>query len=193
MPKSPTPMHCKEQLARLFKNQPELAHAIQHDAVKPAFLKQIVSFSEDDQRALVSLFAAFSLSHQTQAQWLQWLPEIAYSSGSSIAEILKSDAIKNICNDDKRNNPQKIQSLHEALFALRFPLYTQMLAQWELAEKELNPDRQQVRFTPSAAFEKNKLEVAITVTDGKKARALFKKLSEIGAASWEKLIYPINF
>jgi hypothetical protein len=47
-----------------------------------------------------------------------------------------------------------------------------------------------VQFKPSEAFEKNRLEIKITVSDGVKAGTIIRRLAEIPPLEWDSLIYP---
>ena len=43
------------------------------------------------------------------------------------------------------------------------------------------------------AFEKNRLELRITITEAEQARAIFSRLSELEPDDWNRLLYPAQF
>ena len=61
---------------------------------------------------------------------------------------------------------------------------------WSYMVNKVNPDQRRIRFNVSEAFEKNRLEIRITLDEAEKATELISKLGSISKDTWERLIYP---
>lgn len=146
--------------------------------------------NETDLAVCLDLFAKIPFSRQQQRELLEWLPEIAFSSGETVCSVLNDNEINDILRNEKINIPQKAQKIRDCFFQKRFPTIVKVKECWTEHINKINPDPSKVHFSTSEAFEKNRLELKITLIDGQKAVSILKKLSEISKEDWEKLIYP---
>jgi hypothetical protein len=150
-----------------------------------------------DQAAFLDTFRGIDFSQQTQREFLEWLPEIAYSRKMTVSGLLQSEDIQKIINDDILNNPQKIEAIRALLHSWKFPLYDEALKKWKklaVATSKAaleNEPSSRVVFSPSPAFEMNKLEIRITINHAPAAKEIFQKLSEVPQKTWSQLIYPV--
>jgi hypothetical protein len=150
-----------------------------------------------DQAAFLETFREMLLSQQTQREFLEWLPEIASAQKTTVEEILHSENIQKTIADKTLNGPQKIESIRAVLFSKKFPHYSETLKRWKKLASALtktvlkNEPSSQVVFIPSPGFEKNNLELRISIAHAKAAGEIFSRLSEIPTDMWGKLIYPI--
>jgi hypothetical protein len=149
------------------------------------------------QAAFLEVFKDVGLSLQTQREFLEWLPEIAFATKTTIADILRSSDIQKIMNDKILNSPQKIEAIRTRLHACKFPLYDATLTKWKKLAAATsrsaleNEPSSKVVFVSSPAFEMNKLEIRITINHAPAAKEIFQKLSEVPQTTWSRLIYPV--
>jgi hypothetical protein len=100
-------------------------------------------------------------------------------------------------SDTTLNSPQKIEAIRNLLFSEKFPGYNEVLKKWKkLATTTANTvlanePSSKVAFIPNPAFEKNNLELRISIAHAKAAKELFTRLSEIPQDTWSRLIYPV--
>jgi hypothetical protein len=150
-----------------------------------------------DQAAFLDAFRGIDLSQQTQREFLEWLPEIAYSRKMTVSELLQSEDIQKKINDKILNNPQKIEAIRTLLHSWKFPLYDETLKKWKkiaaTTSKDVieNEPSSKVVFVPSPAFEMNKLEIRITINHAPAAKEIFQKLLDVPQKTWSQLIYPV--
>lgn len=173
----------------------------QNDFVKSAVyshnvhIENIHSFlllTEPDQQAYLDFFANLPLSLQYEREFLEWLPEIAYSQQKQVSDIFSSQDLLKIKTDTLLNSPQKIQKIRSILFALRFPHYDELLEEWKnLAHKNFS-DTSKIAISPNPFFEKNKLELRLTFTHTEEAMAITQRLSQIPKETWKRLIHPVK-
>jgi len=137
------------------------------------------------------------LSLQTQREFLEWLPEIAFARKTSVRSLVHSSDIRKITSNSMINNPQKIEALRSLLHSWKFPRFDEALKKWKLLAGATtrtvlgNEPSSKVVFVPSPAFEMNKLEVRITLNHAPAAKEVFQKLSDIPQTTWSQLIYPV--
>jgi hypothetical protein len=153
--------------------------------------------SSQDQAAFLDAFRGIDLSLQTQREFLEWLPEIAYSKKLTVSELLQLEDMHKKIHDKILNNPQKIEAIRMLLHSWKFPFYDETLKKWKklasLTSKEVleNEPSSKVVFLPSPAFEMNKLEIRITINHAPAAKEIFQKLSDVPQKTWSQLIYPV--
>ena len=148
--------------------------------------------TESEQAAFCRFFSGFSLSLQAQREFLEWIPEIASASEGSVEKILDDHQVRCIIGAADLNQPQKIQHIRKRLFALRFPEYSKVLHDWEHCANVCNPDKKSVRFIAPAGFEKQRLEVHLTIESVEQVRTILSGLNAISDDQWNKLIAPLN-
>lgn len=143
-----------------------------------------------DQAAFLSLANELRLSSQTEREFLEWLPEIAYSRKQSIASLLESDEIKAARNSPVLNAPQKIERIRAYIFSSRFPRYDAALKQWKQLSQKTFGKISGVAVTPNPYFEKNKIELRISISSARGACDVMGKLAAIPEGTWVSLIDP---
>jgi ribosome maturation protein Sdo1 len=127
---------------------------------------------------------------QQQRELVEWLPEIAFAEEKSICALLKESQISEILQNQSINQPQKAQKIRDLIFEKRFPDLVALKQKWSYMVNKVNPDQRRIRFNVSEAFEKNRLEIRITLDEAEKATELISKLGSISKDTWERLIYP---
>ena len=148
--------------------------------------------TREDQTCFLKVFKNMKLSLQTQREFLEWLPEIAYNENTTVCEILSETQITTILEDAKLNDPQRIQKIHSYLYEKKFPRLSDARNIWKKQAAALNPDPSCVTFVPNPYFEKNLLEIKISVTNSRGAATIFKKLANVSPGEWQTLIYPLS-
>jgi adenylate cyclase class IV len=123
---------------------------------------------------------------------MEWLPQVAYSKRCSVNKILGNEKFIKINENRKLNDPQKMAKIRDLVFTMKFPNFMRAKESWKKLEKNTNPDPVRVQFKPSEAFEKNRLEIRITVADPENIKEILDKLHLISGDIWKKLIYPFQ-
>jgi hypothetical protein len=158
---------------------------------------ELCQWEDRDRRAFLECFRGLSLSAQTQREFIEWLPEIAFEKKETVAGVLQSKKILGIIGNGVLNNPQKIEAVRAFLYSLKFPLFEEAMEQWKktaAATSRLaleNEPSSKVVFMPSPAFEMNKLEIRITINHAPAAQSIFRKLAEVPQRTWSQLMYPM--
>jgi hypothetical protein len=153
---------------------------------------------KQDRTAFLDMFRDLELSQQTQRELLEWLPEIAFSKNMSVSDLLQSKEMYNILENKTLNAPQKIEAVRDVAYAWKYPAYSEALKNWKHTAAATsravvdNEPFSQVVFLPSPAFEKNKLDIRISIGHARAAKELFERLSQIPQSAWARLIYPVE-
>ena len=153
---------------------------------------------KQDRMGFLELFRDMKLSQQTQHEFLEWLPEIAFSRAVSASDLLRSKEITGLMNEATLNAPQKIEAVRDLLHSWKYPAYSGALKTWKQAAAATsravaeNEPSSRVVFMPSPAFEKNRLEIRISIGHARAAKEVFEGLSKIPQSTWAKLIYPVE-
>jgi hypothetical protein len=159
-------------------------------SIHPANAAAFARLDASDQQAFLSLVHGLRLSLQTEREFLEWLPEIAFSCGQSVKAVLQSDGIIAAQKSTFFNAPQKIEKIREHLFSLRFPQYDATLKKWnQLAQKTFGK-MSGVLVRPNPFFEKNKIELQISISSASQARELMARLAAVPESTWASLIDP---
>ena len=178
------------ELTPLLDAPVAVVEAVLQGALHAPCVRDFCLLSAENQAAFLNAFSTVRLSLQTQREFLEWLPEIAFIKKTTITALLCSSDIQSILNNAKTNNPQKIEALKNQIYALRFPQVTAMQQVWQELANNHNPDSKRVNFSHSPAFEKNRLEIKISVTESEQIKKIISDLNGIDEKSWETLIYP---
>ncbi len=181
-----------EQIVPLLQSESHIQEAVFNGTIEISLIGSFKVLSSDDQRSFLNTFNKLKLSVQTQRELLEWLPEIAYTSNTTVRTILEDEDIRQVLGNTTRNAPQKIDQIRAFIYARKFPRLSEARTVWESQAKACNPDPGSVTFTPQLFFEENKLEVAVSLTDAQKAADIFKKLAAISPVDWQKLMYPCD-
>jgi len=180
----------KATLAPLMSAGKPMIEAVAGGKLHPGVLTMFLLLSPSDRSAFLKTFSAAQLSFQTQREFLEWLSEIAYSESVSVGSILKDKKILDILNNKKLNWPQRIPRIRDILYHRRFPRLATLEKKWKKLATHSNPMLSNVQFSPSPAFEKNKLEIRINLTEPETATEIFTKLAQVPQETWKNLIYP---
>ena len=181
-----------EQLLQLYNSEDHVKDAVFEGTIDLSLISLFEVFTVEDQLYFLTAFKDFKFSMQTQRELLDWLPEIAYTGKTTISEILSAPKMKEILENSSLNRPQKIQKIHAYLYTQKFPRLSEAQIIWKKQSASCNPDTGHVTFTPYPFFEKNQLDISISVTTADQATEIFKKLSSISQEEWAKLLYPLR-
>jgi len=169
---------------------PPVLEAVARGYVDLPLAPVLDQFAPSDLSAVLDLYARFPFSRQTQKEFSDWLPELGFRERCPITEIISSPEVQEIIVHPKLNAPQKIEKLRQNLYERRFPTIIKAKKTWESRAAAINPDTKAVVFKAADAFEKNRLEIKITITSAAQAQELFSKLSTVPPPAWDQLIYP---
>ncbi|HLV32004.1 MAG TPA: hypothetical protein VKY57_10580 [Chitinispirillaceae bacterium] len=182
----------ERQSIELLQNCPDkVIDAVESGKLEFGLLSDFLLLGNDSD-AILDLFTMFSFTRQTQKELLEWLPQLAYSKRCSVNKILENENFVKINENRKLNDPQKMAKIRDLVFTMKFPNFMRVKESWKKLEKNTNPDPVRVQFKPSEAFEKNRLEIRITVADPENTKEIFDKLHLISGDIWKKLIYPFQ-
>ncbi len=181
-----------EQVLKLLQCENHIQEAVFNGFLDISVISLFTVLSTDDQHSFQTRFKDYKLSMQTQRELLEWLPEIAYSKDTTVRDILADPHIRNTLKEPAQNAPQKIEQVRAYLYAQKFPRLSKARSTWETLAKTLNPDPSCVTFTPQPYFEKNRLDVSISLTDAQKGQKILTALAAIPQKDWQKLIYPCD-
>jgi hypothetical protein len=146
-----------------------------------------------DQKAFLALSNELHLSLQTEREFLEWLPEIAYSRKQTIASVLESDEILAARKSPVLNAPQKIERMRAYIFSLRFPMYDAALKQWKQLSQKTFGNMPGVAVVPNPYFEKDRLELRISISKADEACEVMRKLAALPKSTWAALINPMEY
>jgi hypothetical protein len=178
------------ELKQLSDCEPGIIDAVAAGALERSLAPELQRLDPDDRTAILSFIRTYSLSRQMQREFFDWLPELAFREHCSVNRILTLDELIGISSDAKLNGPQKIDKIREFLYNRRFPTLARAKQTWKEHAAKLNPAPRQVQFKAADAFEKNRLDLRITLSSAEEAKEIFTKLSTIEPMEWNCLIYP---
>jgi hypothetical protein len=153
---------------------------------------------KQDRTAFLETFKDLALSQQAQRELLEWLPEIAFSRNISVSDLLKSKEMYDILENKTLNAPQKIEGVRDIAHSWKFPAFGGALKTWKQTASTTaravleNEPSSQVVFLPSLAFEKNRLDIRISIAHAGAAKEIFERLSRVPQSTWAHLIYPVE-
>lgn len=179
-----------EYLEQLQSSNDITKNAVFDNQLDLSLISYFKILSEHDQQNYLKTFFDFNLSFQTQREFLEWLPEIAYLKKTTVTEILNSPDITEILGNQELNPPQKIHKIHACLFCLKYPRFSEVQKSWKKHADTVNPDPKKVSFLPEPFFENSRLELKITLTNPDEAKSIFKQLNDLSSEHWQKLINP---
>jgi hypothetical protein len=184
------PLKTIAELAELVDCPADTINAVCSERIHLQNAADFSLLAEDARIRFLQFSEGLELSVQTQRGFLQWLPEIASQRNCSIKDILVLPECTVTRNDPKRNDPQKIQAIRLFLHSLRFPRFDADLSNWKALWRKLNPDSAAVHLLPDPFFEKDRIELRITVSDPGKARKIFGSLAVVSEDNWKELMHP---
>lgn len=151
---------------------------------------ELLMLSDSDQKSIIDFFSQLQYSRSTQREFIEWIPEIAFIKNCKAASVLNSPEIREILDHKASNPPQKVAKIRDILFQERFPALSEAKKTWTELSRKVNPDTSHIQFIPSDSFERNRLEIKITISSPDEVLSIFEKLKIISFKQWEKLIYP---
>lgn len=178
------------ELERLLDCPLPILNAVDRGVADCTIVSDLNSMSTADRDAFLNLFSKVSFSRQQQRELIEWLPEIAFTEKCSVQALLGQISITEILENGSVNQPQKAQKIRDQIFKKRFPNLVELKQRWSGLVNKVNPDPARIHFNVSEFFEKNRLEVKLSLNEAQKATELFAKLGSICEETWEKLIYP---
>lgn len=152
---------------------------------------EISRMSKSDQESLIKLFEGMLPSLQLWREIVEWLPELAHVYGISVPELCNQEKMIALQNQKTLNSPQKLEKIREIFFDLRFPTYSAARKNWRELVHKTSPDATRVAFKETPGFEKQRLEVKLTLKNPDEALRICQGLSAISREIWKKLISPI--
>ncbi|MCX7726144.1 MAG: hypothetical protein N2053_04785 [Chitinispirillaceae bacterium] len=180
----------RHELERLSECDFSIQSAVNDKILDSSVAFEVNRMDVNDKDAIISFFESYSFSKQMQRELVDILSELAFRERCSIKDLLALEPIKEIERNNKLNNPQKIEKIRNFLFELRFPLVTKAKKLWKEKTSSINPDPSRIHFKPSESFEKDFLEIRVSVSSAKQAKEIFTKLSNISEDEWGEIIYP---
>jgi hypothetical protein len=180
---------CRE-IERIESITPELLALIENSTLDISVAQDFLALDSKSRDAIKALFIALQFSRSTQRELIDWLPEIAYTKKTTIPELAGSPEIDAIISHQTLNAPQKVQRIRDHFYELRYPMFVSAKEEWQALARKINPLPSRCQFIPSEAFERNRLEIKLTVTKHEEIELLLEKLKNIPSEQWDKLIYP---
>ena len=189
------PMDSREryEIEQLAACDAPVIDAVYNNIIERNLAAEAQRLSPPDRAAVFAFAHRYRFSRQMQRELLDWLPELAFREKCTIADILLLPEIVEIEKNTRLNAPQKIERLRTALFNRRFPTLARAKKVWDELAARCNPDSRLVQFKPAEAFEKNRLELKITVSNAEEAKTVFNRLATIDSTDLNRLIYPAQF
>lgn len=175
---------------RLVNCSPEVIAAFKSGTLDLHAAADIDRLDPRERTAMLSFISTLSFSRQMQKEIIEWIPELAFRERVSIVDLLNAEWIVTILKNDRMNAPQKIDKLRLSIYEHRFPTIARAKKAWIETVAKINSLPQNIQFKPSEAFEKNRLELKITVSSAEEAHHIFTMLEEIPVTTWDQLIYP---
>ncbi len=180
---------CRE-IERIASITPELLALIESTALDISVAQDFLALEKQNRDAIRELFTTLQFSRSTQRELIDWLPEIAYTKKTTVRELTGSPEVDTIIRHQTLNAPQKVQKIRDHFFELRYPMLVSVKEEWHALARKINPLPSRCQFIPAEAFERNRLEIKLTVTRHEEIELLLEKLKNIPSEQWDKLIYP---
>lgn len=180
---------CRE-IERISSITQELLALIESTALDISVAQDFLALEKQSRDAIRKLFTALQFSRSTQRELIDWLPEIAYTKKTTVRDLAGTPEVDTIMRHQSFNAPQKVQKIRDYFFALRYPMLMTVKEEWYALARKINPLPSRCQFIPAEAFERNRLEIKLTVTKHEEIELLLEKLKNIPSKQWDKLIYP---
>lgn len=186
-PFSPKERH---EIEQIFDISDTLLDHLESSHIDLNVVPELLLLDQSAQDVLLHFFSHLQFSRSFQREFIEWIPEIAFRKSCAIADVVDAPAITEILHHKSMNPPQKMQKIKDFLFRERFPVLAEARSGWTELARKLNPDPAHLQFLPSDSFEKNRLELKITISNSNEILSIFEKLKIITSEQWDKLIYP---
>lgn len=178
------------ELELIFGAPEHFLSIIETGHLESGLVPELLMLSDSDQKSILDFFSKLQFSRSTQREFIEWIPEIAFKNSCKAESVLNSAEIREILDHKASNHPQKMQKIRDHLFQKRFPALSEAKKIWTDLARKVNPDTAHIQFIPSDSFERNRLEIKITISNPDEIVSIFEKLKIIPFEQWEKLIYP---
>jgi hypothetical protein len=188
--KFPFSQNERREIEQIFDISDKMLDQIEKSHVDLNVIPELLLLDKPAQSILLHFFSQLQFSRSFQREFIEWIPEIAFRKSCTIAEVIESPQISEILHHKSMNPPQKMQKIKDFLFRERFPVLAEAKSAWTELARKLNPDPAHLQFLPSDSFEKNRLELKITISNPDEILSIFEKLKIITSEQWSKLIYP---
>jgi hypothetical protein len=188
--KPPFTLKESREIERISSITPELLTLIESTALDISVAQDFLAMDTQSRDAIREIFTVLQFSRSTQRELIDWLPEIAYTKKTTLRQLTGSPDISAIINHQTLNAPQKVQKIRDYFYSLRYPMIMSVKEDWHALARKINPLPSRCQFIPSDAFERNRLEIKLTVTKHEEIELLLEKLKNIPSEQWDKLIYP---
>lgn len=188
----------RQELKDLLTCGVEVVDAVAQGRLTLRAVSDFCLLSKTEQMLFLNSFPAMALSQQTQLEFLQWLPEIAYERKTTLEALLQSDDVQKIVHGTTLNSPQKIEAIRALFFSWKFPQYAGALKDWKKIASSTtqavlaNQPSTRIEFIPNPAFEKNNLEIHLSIPHAQAAQEIFNRLAGVSKETWSRLIYPMS-
>ena len=193
MPLLDLPSH-EETLDLFLKVEKELDENIKVHLARGHMSLQVVRMLLDlDPASRLTVFGLISnlkFNINQQIQLINYTVDLVHISKAPIIELLKEQALENICLNDNLNTPQKAKAVLRLLKTRRFPSLTEAEKTFNKMVSSLNLPKR-VRIDPPLFFESPDYKLEILFKEGKELREkigrLFKMdgIEELGNP-WER-------
>ncbi|MBD3392739.1 MAG: hypothetical protein GF418_11615 [Chitinivibrionales bacterium] len=179
------------RLAPLLSARKRVTGAVLSGALDIGLVRGFLLMSRADQDAFLDTFRPCRLSYQTQREFLEWLTEISRRDRVTVCSLLKHADIQTVLRSRKLNWPQRVHKIRGLLHALRFPRLSEAESRWNRLASAANPSPAKVCFAHSPAFEKDRFEIRVTVSDPRDAKRLLGRLASVPETTYASLICPL--
>lgn len=178
------------EIEQLFSCPDMILEMVERGIIDGTNVPELLLLNTEEQSQMLDIFSKLQFSRSAQRELLEWLPEIAHSRNQSIESIINSPDLTALVKNTMMNPPQKVQKFRDTLFRERFPALAATKDIWTDLVRKTNPDPSRVQFTASDNFEKNRLELKITITTVEEALSIFEQLKKFSDQRWRALLNP---
>jgi ParB family chromosome partitioning protein len=182
---------CKESLLETYLAIPRLDTgtklALSRKEVSLQSVHLLLDLDQDSRLAVSKWFTKLKFSINHQREFIEYVSDIAHRDGLSISTVLSDRALSSLLEDEKKNQPQRVQAALKILRRRRFPILTH-------AERSFRSRIQALKLPPGVriehppGFEAPEYRLDVRFSDGE---MLKRRLLEIaGLPGLEKLQDP---
>ena len=167
-----------EMFLRLESLEQPIKEALVNTIISFQTAKAFLDMDPESRTTLFSWITGLRLNANQQRHFITYTEEITIKEEKKVSELLKEEAILNILNDSKLNNPQKAKFLINLLRSRRFPLLTRAEYLFKEKTKGLGlPDGISIYHPPF--FEDPDYRLEIFFKNGKKLREKIDALGKV--------------
>ena len=193
MPLLDLPLH-EETFDLFLKIEKELDEKIKvylaHDHISLRVVIMLLDMDPVSRLSVFDLISNLKFNTNQQIQLIDYIVDISHITKAPIIELLKEQALENICFNNNLNTPQKAKAVLRLLRTRRFPSLTEVEKTFNKMVSSLNLPKG-VRIDPPPFFESPDYRLEVLFREGKELREkigrLFKMdgMEELGNP-WER-------